>query len=192
MKKSETRKVIEAHIENVRNKLSTLRDEIQERALHHDESKLKSPEAELWERMDLEPRYAYGTKEYFDKVKRNKLLFDVHYENNRHHPEHYPNGVEGMNLIDLLEFVCDITSYRQILKVQDIIELMDIQSKRFGIDEQLRQILVNTVVEYFSTLTERTPEKDFDMAQAEHMDSIRKSIEDSEEFQSTKKVDLYL
>jgi hypothetical protein len=30
-----------------------------------------------------------------------------HYENNRHHPEHFKNNIDDMNLIDLIEMLCD-------------------------------------------------------------------------------------
>ena len=30
-----------------------------------------------------------------------------HYEDNCHHPEHYRNGIHDMNMVDLIEMLCD-------------------------------------------------------------------------------------
>lgn len=53
--------------------------------------------------MDKEGRVKYGSKEYFDKMNRWKIFFDHHYKNNKHHPEHFRDNIDGMNLVDLIE-----------------------------------------------------------------------------------------
>lgn len=138
------------HRENVKNRLMFLADELYKRAEHHDDSKLAYPEIEWLIEMDKEPRYDYGTPEYFDKMKRWQKFFDHHYKNNRHHPDHFTNGIDDMNLVDLCEYVIDIISYFNELHVHDALETINKQSGRFGFDEQLEQILKNTLLNYFS------------------------------------------
>ena len=138
------------HRENVKNRLMFLADELYKRAEHHDDSKLAYPEIEWLIEMDKEPRYDYGTPEYFDKMKRWQKFFDHHYKNNRHHPDHFTNGIDDMNLVDLCEYVIDIISYFNELHVHDALETINKQSGRFGFDEQLEQILKNTLLSYFS------------------------------------------
>ena len=36
-----------------------------------------------------------------------KPAIDHHYANNRHHPEHWPNGINDMTLMDLIEMLAD-------------------------------------------------------------------------------------
>jgi hypothetical protein len=44
-----------------------------------------------------------------------KPVLEHHYANNRHHPEHYKNGLNGVNLIDVIETFGDwfVSSKRQ-------------------------------------------------------------------------------
>lgn len=74
------------------------------RANIHDNSKLVGPELELLSNL-------YGNQESF--VNPNVQLSDSqreiiekHWENNRHHPEHYGN-VEKMSELDIIEMCCD-------------------------------------------------------------------------------------
>src|SRR5574344_1105329 len=68
--------------------------QLEDRAYHHDDSKLKSPELEMQIEMDKEQRYQYGSQEYFDKMDRYKDFFNHHYKHNRHHPEHFQRSEE--------------------------------------------------------------------------------------------------
>ena len=104
--------------------------------------------------MDREPRYQYGTKEYYDKMNRWKKFFIHHYAQNRHHPDHYSNGIDDMNLIDVAEFLADIVSYYEVLQAHDGEKVLNDQEKRFQINGQLRNVLSNTLNEYFSNIGE--------------------------------------
>lgn len=148
------------HRQTVRERLLFLADELYKRAYHHDDSKLQLPELSWLIEMDKEPRYEYGTPEYFDKMKRWDKFFNHHYENNRHHPDHFSNGIEGMNLADLCEYIVDIISYYEELHVNNALDTVNKQKERFGLDEQLTQILKNTLIEYFSWFGGQKPVSD--------------------------------
>lgn len=146
----DTIKYIIDHKNIVRDRLRYLAYQLLERADSHDDSKLKNPEIRWLIEMDKEPRYDYGSPEYLDKKKRYEKFFNHHYANNRHHPEHFTNGVDGMNLTDLCEYLIDITSYHSEMHPEQVIKTVNSQAERFGLDEQLIQILKNTLYEYFT------------------------------------------
>lgn len=141
---------IAKHKETVAKRLAFLAEQLLERAKEHDASKLKNPELDWLIEMDKEPRYVYGSKEYLDKKRRWEKFFKHHYAVNRHHPEHYINGVEGMSLTDLCEYLIDISSYCAEMHPEEVFNIINNQASRFGLDEQLTQILKNTLLEYFT------------------------------------------
>lgn len=146
----DTIKYIINHKNIVRDRLRYLAHQLLERADSHDDSKLKDPEIRWLIEMDKEPRYDYGSPEYLDKKKRYEKFFKHHYAHNRHHPEHFTNGVDGMNLADLCEYLIDITSYHSEIHAKQVIQTINSQAERFGLDEQLMQVLKNTMYEYFT------------------------------------------
>lgn len=147
-----TELMISKHIASVQIKLERLVLEIIKRSKEHDSSKLIEPEISLWKKMDEEPRCPYGTKEYFEKINRNKLVFDLHYKNNPHHPEHFLNGINDMDLVDVLELLCDWISYKEIISYSEAVKIVKQQAKRFNLSEQLTFIMINTLTNYFIDL----------------------------------------
>lgn len=140
------------HIDSVRAKIFKVVDELTQRAKFHDSSKLREPELSLWRKMDDEPKYPYGSSKYKEKMKKFGKVFRIHYKENRHHPEHFLNGVLDMTLVDLTEMLCDWLSYKKFYSVREIIELMDRQCERFHYGEETRSLLTNTAIEYFVSL----------------------------------------
>lgn len=120
-----------------------------ERALTHDNSKLVSPEKEMYDEFVPKLRkLAYGSDELAQCREQMGDGLQHHYENNRHHPEHYPNGVDGMNLIDLVEMLADWKAATIRGDIEgDILKSIAINTERYGISDQLVQILKNTVEE---------------------------------------------
>ena len=94
-----------AHIERVRDLLMEM---IVPRAYNHDSSKLDTPEKEYFdEYIPKLDNTTYGSDEYYDCLKGMKVALDHHYKYNRHHPEHFVDGMQGMNLIDMIEMLAD-------------------------------------------------------------------------------------
>ena len=167
-----TAEYIKAHIDRVRKHLNIFIKLLESRAINHDASKLGPTELPLWEKMDQEPRYRYGTPEYKDKIRRYKAVSEYHYAHNRHHPEHYPNGIADMTLIDIMEMVADWLGYKDDLSYNDAIKIVADQMLKYNIineDEYkatldpnysfdkkdpniLKLILINTLRRYFVVL----------------------------------------
>ncbi|HEY0109991.1 MAG TPA: DUF5662 family protein, partial [Fibrella sp.] len=71
-----------------------------------------------------------------------------HYKHNSHHPEHYETGIDGMNLMDVVEMLLDWKAAGERHKDGDILKSILINKKRFGLSEQLVNILINTGVSF--------------------------------------------
>lgn len=79
------------HIRTVQSLLRIVIHELLGRQIDHDESKLHSPEVEVFD--EFTPKLAdstYGSDEYKSFLAAMKPGLDNHYRMNSHHPEHYP------------------------------------------------------------------------------------------------------
>lgn len=133
------------HISRVNHYLNIYIRELGVRAIHHDSSKLKPPEKEYFDKYT--PRLAmltFGTPEYTQNIQDLKPALEHHYKNNSHHPQYYENGVNGMNLFDVIEMFADWKASGERGKDGNIYKSIDVNAERFGISKQLRSILINT------------------------------------------------
>jgi len=138
------------HIKQVRLLMKFLINKLEDRAIDHDASKLQSPEIEIF--TEYTPKLktsTYGSKEYKQFLKEMKVALDHHYANNSHHPEYYENGINGMDLLDVIEMVCDWMAATMRHDDGDIMKSIEINKERFGISDQLVGIIRNTVERYF-------------------------------------------
>lgn len=137
------------HIKRVSELLGQGAIELVRRGNIHDTSKLNSPEKELFDKYTpMLKDTTYGSEEYKWYLKELKVALDHHYENNSHHPEHYENGVNDMDLFDLFEMLMDWKAATERHEDGDIMKSIDINQERFKIDPQLSQIFRNTVKKY--------------------------------------------
>lgn len=78
------------HIERVRNLVNKKAVQLLERGELHDQTKLVSPEVELFaEYTDQLAGLTYGSPEYDECRKKLAPALEHHYARNRHHPEHH-------------------------------------------------------------------------------------------------------
>lgn len=138
------------HIARVRELLWGMESALDKRARLHDLSKLESPEAEIFGEFTPElAKVEYGTSEYTALLEKVKPAIEHHYSKNRHHPEFHQNGINDMNLIDLVEMLCDWRAATERNKNGNIRKSIEINAERYGMDSQLVQIFKNTVKEMF-------------------------------------------
>lgn len=141
------------HIETVRNYISAVISELLNRSICHDQSKLQPPEVAIFE--EYTPRLrgvSYGSDEYKAMMKEMEVAIDHHNSVNRHHPEHFENGIEGMTLIDLIEMLCDWKAATMRHDDGDLFKSINLNSNRFAISHQLEQIMINTAL-WINSLT---------------------------------------
>lgn len=134
------------HIQIVQRIMGLVILDLQERQQTHDQSKLRSPELEIFN--EWTPKLAvstYGTPEYTAMLVEMKPGLDHHYAANSHHPEHHADGIAGMSLIDLIEMLCDWKAATYRHNDGDIRKSIEINQERFDIPYLLKRIFLNTL-----------------------------------------------
>lgn len=135
-----------AHIQQVQRLLNRVVRDFIRRSEGHDQSKLVSPEVEVFDNFTpLLAASTYGSEEYKGFLAAMKPALDHHYAVNSHHPEHYPNGIQGMNLLDVLEMLCDWKAATLRHANGDICKSIEINQGRFGYSDELKRLLLNTL-----------------------------------------------
>lgn len=133
------------HIRKVSQNLNNFASDLLNRANNHDESKLHSPEKELFDL--LTPRLQsleYGSEEYKKSLDELNVALEHHYAYNSHHPQYYKDGIDGMNLMDLVEMYCDWKAAVERTKDGNFEKSLEINEKRFNMSPQLINIFKNT------------------------------------------------
>ena len=144
------------HIDRVRHFLKLAINNLGSRGDEHDQSKLVEPELSAFD--VATPKLAgleYGSEEYKQSLRDLGPALAHHFEHNDHHPEHFENGVRGMSLMALIEMLCDwrAASERVKQRTDDPKKMASFESglaynkERFGISDDLYNVLVNTVRE---------------------------------------------
>lgn len=136
------------HIGRVHGYLIGAAGELVRRGNIHDASKLLPPEKEYFDKYTpLLANVAYGSKEYAESTKSMKPALDHHYANNSHHPQHYgEQGIDGMNLFDLIEMFFDWKASGERHPEGNIYKSIGINKgrKKINMSEQVAKIFVNT------------------------------------------------
>ena len=138
--------VTRKHMQRVSALLGGAASEMIQRAALHDLSKLMPEELEPLQEMqdiiDREGQAPFGSDEYKRRTAKLGGMLKHHYENNSHHPEHYENGIDGMDLYDVLEMFLDwkAASERGEESVFNITSAVE----RFHVSPQLEAIFRNT------------------------------------------------
>ena len=134
------------HQEKVAMLLQQVAGELRKRAGRHDDSKLHPPEKEVFDRVTpLLKGSTYGSEEYKRRLEEMGEGLKHHYKVNSHHPEYHVTGIHGMNLIDLVEMLCDWKAATLRHKDGDIVTSIIMNGRRFNIDNDLTDILQNTI-----------------------------------------------
>lgn len=137
------------HIHHVQLFLMRIIEEIHVRMFNHDLSKLSRPEVKTFtEYANQLSELEEGTFAYKRVLKAMNEALNMHYANNRHHPEHHKNGVDDMSLIDLIEMVCDWKAV-SLSGEMSMEQFLEDAKERFGLSEQTYNVLYNTIEQFF-------------------------------------------
>lgn len=123
--------------------------ELVDRSVRHDLSKTEDPELAVFN--EFTPKLqttTYGSDEYKGHLAAMRPALKHHYAVNAHHPEHHERGVNGMTLMDLVEMLADWKAATERHADGDLGRSLEIQRERFGITDQLLQVLRNTAVHF--------------------------------------------
>ncbi len=138
------------HVNEVRENIRQMIIKLDKRGQVHDASKFEEPERSIFAANT--PKLAkieYGTPEYDKLLEEVKPAIEHHYAKNSHHSEHWPNGINDMDLLDLIEALCDWVAATKRNKNGNIHKSIEFNKTRYGISDQLSSILTNTVNRYF-------------------------------------------
>jgi hypothetical protein len=190
------------HLQEVRQNLRVVIDDLVRRGLDHDRSKFFPPEKEIFDEYTPKLRETtYDSPEYRSFLAAMKPALDHHYDACDHHPEHFrwhcpccnrsfpesetvrkiwddqshhrfcracvigdsviwetelsersDQGLQGMNLIQITEMICDWLAATKRHADGDPHRSIELNQSRFGYSDELKQILHNTVtyLEYLS------------------------------------------
>jgi len=133
------------HIERVRHYIRFFTDKLTTRGVNHDRVKLETPEVEIFaEHTPALASCVYDSPEYKEHLDAMKPALSHHYAQSRHHPEHFDNGVLDMNLIDIVEMFCDWKAATERQHDGNLLKSIAVNASRFGYDDQIKRILLNT------------------------------------------------
>lgn len=149
---NETRK----HQQQVTKIMLSFVQKLMDRAISHDNSKFESPEREVFvEHTPALNKVTYGSEEYKKHTSQMKEAIQVHYSRNKHHPQFNDiNGysyqclndsIRAMNMLDIIEMLCDWLAASKRHADGDISKSLEINEKRFHINEQLTAVFRNTI-----------------------------------------------
>ena len=171
----DSKKDTETHILTVLRYIAVVCSALVGRATDHDASKLAEPEKSIFDEFTPKLKTStYGSEEYKSFLTEMGTALKHHYENNRHHPEHFIyyecNGcfkrfdkepkvcdicgysqftnrsdISQMTLVDIIEMLCDWKAATERHADGDILKSLDVNKKRFEISDQLVSIMRNTV-----------------------------------------------
>lgn len=134
------------HINAVRHRMINLAKALLDRAMIHDASKLAEPEASAFAEVTDKLRTStYGSKEYEAFRLQLGPALAHHYANNSHHPEHYPNGIDGMSVLDICEMICDWGASCKRHNDGNLFNSITKNRDRFAMSDQLTNILKNSI-----------------------------------------------
>lgn len=134
------------HIKRVRELLITAMAELNHRGNNHDKTKLKNPEKIGFD--EYTPKLkdmTYGSEEYKKCLKDLGKVLEHHYKHNSHHPEHYQNGIDDMDIFDIVEMLFDWKAASERHKDGDIVKSIEQNKDRFNMSPQLVNIFKNTL-----------------------------------------------
>lgn len=147
------------HKEKVKEYTKMCSRNIQYRGIVHDNSKLEVPEKEIFD--EYTPKLkntTYGSEEYKKYQQEMNKALEHHYDYNDHHPEYFDRryknrsdgspfykGLSGMNLMQLVEMICDWYAASQRHEDGDIYKSIEINQERFGYSDELKSIFIRTI-----------------------------------------------
>lgn len=119
----------------VRKYLLQLAHRLEERALLHDLSKLQLDEfGGFIEIQQIARGHRIDSEEY--KASIQAEVVNLHLSRNSHHPEYYPDGLWGMNLLDMIEMVIDWQAASETYGKATLLEALPIQKERFKMTDR--------------------------------------------------------
>lgn len=138
------------HIKRVNELLGNFAIRMIQRGQVHDSSKFDPIEAgpleEMQKLVDAEGQAPFGTDEYKRRTDMLGPMIEHHRAHNSHHPEYYPNGIDGMDLLDLVEMFYDWKAASE--RGEEDAMNLSFAVKKYNVSPQLESIFLNTATRH--------------------------------------------
>ena len=157
--KYSSRKDTKKHIWTVRKMMFKIIWELLKRAIRHDKTKLQKSEKAGFD--IYTPKLAhctYGSDEYKQFLQELKPYLNHHYYKNRHHPEHFENGIQDMNLADIIEMLCDWYAATKRHNDGNILTSILLNKDRFKYTAETAEIFRNTIYYFWGKDLPKKPD----------------------------------
>jgi hypothetical protein len=134
-----------AHIATVRGYLLQVVQQLIWRGHDHDLSKLDEPELAVFDEYTPKLRdTTYGSHEYSKYLREMGVGLEHHYKVNDHHPEHFAEGIYGMDLVQLIEMLADWKAATLRHADGSLRDSIFKNADRFMYSEQMTMLLLRT------------------------------------------------
>lgn len=134
-----------AHIATVREYLLKVAHLLTMRGHDHDLSKLEEPEKSVFDVVTPKLKeLTYDSPEYKASLAEMGDALKHHYAANDHHPEHFENGIADMDLIQVMEMLCDWKAATLRHTDGDLHSSIVQNAQRFAYGVEMRDLLMNT------------------------------------------------
>lgn len=134
------------HVRQVQDEVMRFSEMLVYKSTLHDASKFGPEESKAF--IETAPKLKeleYGSEEYKASLAAIQPAIQHHYAHNDHHPEHFAQGIDGMNLIQIVEMFCDWrAAVKRMKDGGDMMRSIDVNEKRFSMSPQLASIFRNT------------------------------------------------
>jgi hypothetical protein len=144
--------LINNHKSKVKRLVDTIIADLSLRGIVHDNSKFDKDELLLNIKYGKKSMACkFGSKKYLYYREKSKRASESHYKKkkNRHHPEHFKDGINGMTLVDIMEMVLDWRAATENHRVPTSLNVsIEMARKKYSIDDQLVKIIYNTAKYY--------------------------------------------
>lgn len=133
------------HVRRVGNLVLDVVDRLQRRAMRHDDSKFSEQEFPAFAEETPKLReLTYNSPDYHAATARLGPALEHHYVNNDHHPQFHPDGIAGMDLIQLLEMLCDWKAATERHANGNLRRSIAENAVRFGYNGEVARLLLLT------------------------------------------------
>lgn len=134
------------HKHLVQRNLGVVIKQLIDRGDAHDNSKMVEPELQYFaqETANLHG-LTYDSPKYTANLDKIRPALNHHYANNRHHPQHFKNQVNDMNIVDVIEMFCDWAASCKRHADGNLHTSIEKNAVKYKLSTQLQQIFENSV-----------------------------------------------
>jgi len=133
------------HVRRVGDLMLDVTEKLNRRAMCHDDSKFSAEEFDAF--AEATPRLrglTYGSEEYKAETAKLGPALTHHYRNNDHHPEWHIDKVNGMDLMQMMEMLCDWKAATERHADGSLATSIAKNSIRFNFGDDIAELLART------------------------------------------------